>query len=162
MDHGTSPNFLEARCAYQLLDTCVWRHCLLGTSAPPQQGAGLNLERVSEDSEGAGTCITYNANLSLSISQQKQRLPIFQVLPTTCLYSMTPGWPQHRNEILYLLENYRTLVIVGETGSGKTTQVPQVTWVFVYKWQACYIITTTLHLQLNIYVLCGCTKTWQI
>lgn len=80
-----------------------------GTAVPPQQGVGLNLERVSEDSEGAGTCITYNSNLSLSISQQKQRLPIFQ----------------HRNEILYLLERYRTLVIVGETGSGKTTQIPQ-------------------------------------
>ena len=56
---------------------------LLGTAVPPQQGVGLNLERVSEDSEGAGTCITYNSNLSLSISQQKQRLPIFQVMPTT-------------------------------------------------------------------------------
>ena len=56
---------------------------IIGTAAPPQQGVGLNLERVSEDSEGAGTCITYNTNLSLSISQQKQRLPIFQVLPTT-------------------------------------------------------------------------------
>ena len=56
---------------------------LIGTAAPPQQGVGLNLERASEDSEGAGTCITYNTNLSLSISQQKQRLPIFQVMPTT-------------------------------------------------------------------------------
>lgn len=30
---------------------------------------------------------------------------------------------QYRNQILYLVENYRTVVIVGETGSGKTTQV---------------------------------------
>lgn len=32
---------------------------------------------------------------------------------------------QHRSEILYLLENHATTVIVGETGSGKTTQIPQ-------------------------------------
>ena len=30
---------------------------------------------------------------------------------------------QYRNQILYLVESYRTVVIVGETGSGKTTQV---------------------------------------
>ena len=104
---------------------------MLGTAAPPQQGVGLNLERMSEDSEGAGTCITYNSNLSLSISQQKQRLPIFQVLLTTLITCVWLHWRpflQHRNEILYLLEHYQTLVIVGETGSGKTTQVPQVTW----------------------------------
>ena len=33
--------------------------------------------------------------------------------------------PQHRNHILYLLERYQTLVVVGETGSGKSTQIPQ-------------------------------------
>lgn len=31
-----------------------------------------------------------------------------------------------RNNILYAMEKYRTLVIVGETGSGKSTQIPQV------------------------------------
>ena len=30
---------------------------------------------------------------------------------------------QYRNHILYLIENFQTLVLVGETGSGKTTQV---------------------------------------
>lgn len=33
---------------------------------------------------------------------------------------------QLRNHILYLVENYQTLVIVGETGCGKSTQIPQV------------------------------------
>jgi ATP-dependent RNA helicase DDX35 len=28
--------------------------------------------------------------------------------------------------ILYALEKFRTIVIVGETGSGKSTQIPQV------------------------------------
>ena len=33
---------------------------------------------------------------------------------------------QLRNHILYLIENYQTVVIVGETGCGKSTQLPQV------------------------------------
>lgn len=33
---------------------------------------------------------------------------------------------QHRNNILYLVESYQTVIIVGETGCGKTTQIPQV------------------------------------
>lgn len=30
-----------------------------------------------------------------------------------------------RTEILYCVEQHATLIIVGETGSGKTTQIPQ-------------------------------------
>jgi ATP-dependent RNA helicase DDX35 len=32
---------------------------------------------------------------------------------------------QHRDAILYLVETYPVLIVVGETGSGKTTQIPQ-------------------------------------
>lgn len=31
----------------------------------------------------------------------------------------------HRLELLYLVEKHGTTVVVGETGSGKTTQLPQ-------------------------------------
>ena len=41
---------------------------------------------------------------------QRQRLPIFK----------------NKDHIIYLLEKYQTLVLVGETGCGKSTQVPQV------------------------------------
>ncbi|GFU54840.1 probable ATP-dependent RNA helicase DHX35 [Nephila pilipes] len=51
----------------------------------------------------------YNADSSLSYNQQRQRLPIYK----------------YRNHILYLLETYQTVVILGETGCGKSTQIPQ-------------------------------------
>lgn len=52
----------------------------------------------------------YNRHISESIQTQRQKLPIFS----------------NRNNILYLLEKYQTLVLVGETGCGKSTQIPQV------------------------------------
>lgn len=58
----------------------------------------------------SSTTFVYNPNISLSYEQQKQRLPIYKV----------------RNHILYLLEKYQVLILVGETGSGKSTQLPQV------------------------------------
>lgn len=45
-----------------------------------------------------------------SIDKQRQRLPVFK----------------YRTAILYLVETRATTIIVGETGSGKTTQIPQV------------------------------------
>jgi len=45
----------------------------------------------------------------LSIEKQKEKLPIYQ----------------YKKHILYLVETYRTVIIVGETGSGKSTQIPQ-------------------------------------
>uniref|UniRef100_F1KXB2 RNA helicase n=1 Tax=Ascaris suum TaxID=6253 RepID=F1KXB2_ASCSU len=69
-------------------------------------------ERLTESSVevDAGCSIVYNnPYVSLSIQQQRARLPIFK----------------NRNHIIYLLEKYRTLIIVGETGCGKSTQIPQ-------------------------------------
>ena len=47
----------------------------LGAEAP---GSSLQVER-SEGSEGAGTFFKYNPNISLSIKQQRQKLPVFKV-----------------------------------------------------------------------------------
>ncbi|KAF2305204.1 hypothetical protein GH714_003027 [Hevea brasiliensis] len=44
-----------------------------------------------------------------SIEKQRLRLPVYK----------------YRTAILYLVETHATTVIVGETGSGKTTQIPQ-------------------------------------
>lgn len=76
-----------------------------GTDAP---GQAIKEERTTTTEEG-GTTVVYNQNISLSIEQQRQKLPVFKL----------------RNHILYLVENYQTVVIVGETGCGKSTQIPQ-------------------------------------
>ncbi|XP_045474537.1 probable ATP-dependent RNA helicase DHX35 [Harmonia axyridis] len=55
------------------------------------------------------TNFVYNRFVSQSIETQRRRLPIFE----------------NRNHILYLLEKYQTLILVGETGCGKSTQIPQ-------------------------------------
>ncbi|KAG8430381.1 hypothetical protein GDO86_017906 [Hymenochirus boettgeri] len=74
-----------------------------GTEGP---GVGIAEERQSTAEVSS---VIYNPHASLSIEQQRQRLPVFKL----------------RNHILYLVENYQTVVIIGETGSGKSTQIPQ-------------------------------------
>ncbi|XP_053972871.1 probable ATP-dependent RNA helicase DHX35 isoform X2 [Hylaeus anthracinus] len=55
------------------------------------------------------TQFVYNAHHSLALDMQRQRLPTFR----------------YKSHIVYLLEKYQTLVLVGETGCGKSTQLPQ-------------------------------------
>uniref|UniRef100_A0A8C6RH75 DEAH-box helicase 35 n=1 Tax=Nannospalax galili TaxID=1026970 RepID=A0A8C6RH75_NANGA len=76
-----------------------------GTEGPD---VSISEERQSV-AENSGTTIIYNPYAALSIEQQRQKLPVFKL----------------RNHILYLIENYQTVVIVGETGCGKSTQIPQ-------------------------------------
>merc|ERR1719223_824849 len=66
-----------------------------------------NVNLTIDSSEAA--VLTVNRHKHLSLQQQRQLLPI----------------NRYRNEILYALETYRTLVLVGETGCGKSTQIPQ-------------------------------------
>ena len=74
-----------------------------GTDAP-----GSHIEEERKDvADTAVSAVVYNPNASLSIERQRQSLPVF------C----------YRNHILYLVENYRTIVIVGKTGCGKSTQI---------------------------------------
>jgi ATP-dependent RNA helicase DDX35 len=65
---------------------------------------------VDRDNEKeAGESIMAVANQSyryLSIQQQRERLPIFK----------------SRKELLYLVEKYQTVIVVGQTGCGKTTR----------------------------------------
>ncbi|CAG9573050.1 unnamed protein product [Danaus chrysippus] len=60
----------------------------------------------------AKTNFVYNRYHHLPLESQRQKLPVFQ----------------YRNHILYLMEKYQTLILIGETGCGKSTQVPQVSF----------------------------------
>ena len=66
-------------------------------------------DKADVDSHSS-TQFVYNAHHSLALDVQRQKLPIFKL----------------RNHIIYLLEKYQALVLVGETGCGKSTQIPQV------------------------------------
>lgn len=60
------------------------------------------------------TQFVYNANNSLALDLQRKRLPIYKL----------------KNHIIYLLEKFQVLILVGETGCGKSTQIPQVLFIF--------------------------------
>ena len=59
--------------------------------------------------ESKESAFIFNATPSLAIAAQRQRLPI----------------AKNKNHILYLVEKYQVVIIVGETGCGKSTQIPQ-------------------------------------
>ncbi|XP_061976983.1 probable pre-mRNA-splicing factor ATP-dependent RNA helicase DEAH9 isoform X1 [Populus nigra] len=79
---------------------------------------GSEKPRILEDEEGGvvffGPPLSSAASSSsrfgyASIGSQRQRLPVYK----------------YRTAILYLVETHATTIVVGETGSGKTTQIPQ-------------------------------------
>jgi len=91
---------------------------------------GSEKPRILEDEEGGvvffGLPLSSAASSSsrfgyASIGSQRQRLPVYK----------------YRTAILYLVETHATTIIVGETGSGKTTQIPQVYWQFCVKFWKC-------------------------
>uniref|UniRef100_A0A8C5CLJ4 DEAH-box helicase 35 n=1 Tax=Gadus morhua TaxID=8049 RepID=A0A8C5CLJ4_GADMO len=75
---------------------------------PGSEAPGITEERELT-SETTGSPVIFNPHTALSIEKQRQKLPVFK----------------HRNNVLYLVESYQTVIIVGETGCGKTTQIPQ-------------------------------------
>ena len=76
-----------------------------GDRRPAAFGVSFDVDR---DERGAAPPV-YNRNERLAVAEQRRRLPIYV----------------HRTELLYLVEAHATTVVVGETGSGKTTQIPQ-------------------------------------
>ncbi|GAB2231354.1 hypothetical protein Droror1_Dr00010360 [Drosera rotundifolia] len=73
---------------------------------------GTERPRLVDDEEG-GVVFHYSSSSSAfgygGIEKQRQRLPVYK----------------YRDSILYLVETHSVTIIVGETGSGKTTQIPQ-------------------------------------
>ncbi|KAL0011232.1 hypothetical protein SO802_006340 [Lithocarpus litseifolius] len=75
---------------------------------------GTEKPRIVDDEEGGVLFLSTAASSSSgfgygSMEKQRQRLPVYK----------------YRTAILYLVETHATSIIVGETGSGKTTQIPQ-------------------------------------
>lgn len=55
------------------------------------------------------TTFVYNPKNNWSIPAQQKNMPIVK----------------NKDHILYLIEQFQVLVVVGETGCGKSTQIPQ-------------------------------------
>ncbi|XP_008317580.1 probable ATP-dependent RNA helicase DHX35 [Cynoglossus semilaevis] len=91
---------VEAKMAAPLSNMKFWK--------PGAEAPGISEEREL-NTETTGSPIIFNPHTTLSIEKQRQKLPVFK----------------HRNNILFLLESFQTVIIVGETGCGKTTQIPQ-------------------------------------
>ncbi|KAI2507007.1 hypothetical protein MHU86_7392 [Fragilaria crotonensis] len=64
-----------------------------------------------EDGNGESILTPFNFSVA-PLAQQRMLLPIYK----------------HKKQILYALEEYHVVVIVGETGSGKSTQTPAFLW----------------------------------
>lgn len=69
-------------------------------------GVSFNFEDPDDDSPQV---LPFNKHSYLRISEQQERLPIYAF----------------KLDVLYLVERHTTTVVVGETGSGKSTQIPQ-------------------------------------
>ncbi|XP_055813958.1 probable pre-mRNA-splicing factor ATP-dependent RNA helicase DEAH9 isoform X2 [Solanum dulcamara] len=75
---------------------------------------GTERPRLVDDEEGGVLLYPTSSSSSSgfgygSLEKQRQRLPVYK----------------YRTAILYSVETHATTIIVGETGSGKTTQIPQ-------------------------------------
>jgi ATP-dependent RNA helicase DDX35 len=68
-------------------------------------------DNMSATTEGISLSSSFNVNVNANLSLQKQRalLPVMQ----------------HKQEIQFCVSQSRVVIVVGPTGSGKTTQIPQ-------------------------------------
>ncbi|KAF9021693.1 P-loop containing nucleoside triphosphate hydrolase protein [Hymenopellis radicata] len=67
---------------------------------------GSTLDRATATEENVVSASPFS---SLSLSSQRERLPIFK----------------HREKLLYCIDKFGVTIVVGQTGCGKTTQLPQ-------------------------------------
>jgi len=70
-----------------------------------------HLQILKDERDGESATTTFNFS-NAPLTRQRMLLPIYK----------------HKKQILYALEEFHVIVIVGETGSGKSTQVPAYLW----------------------------------
>ena len=86
-------------------------------SAPPGPGrrsraaGSVELERRVEGSEGAGSVLSYNPHMNLTLTQQRQRLPIFKVDHTHLPSFLTSLLPFSYHTHTHAHTHTRTLTI---------------------------------------------------
>ncbi|KAK9705466.1 hypothetical protein RND81_07G059300 [Saponaria officinalis] len=74
------------------------------------RGVGLSAYDMPEwKKEAYGKALTFGQKSKLSIQEQRQSLPIYKL----------------KKELIQAVHEHQVLVVIGETGSGKTTQVTQ-------------------------------------
>lgn len=88
-------------------------------------------ERDAQPTDDNITTFVFNAHHSLAIEAQRERLPI----------------RNYRDEILHCLEQHQILVLVGETGCGKSTQIPQVCNLDYIQYLFIQLIQTLSHMS---------------
>ncbi len=75
----------------------------------PTPNPSTSAFQANDESTSSSSPYVFNFSRS-PLSMQKQTLPI----------------TKHKRQIVYALEHYSIIIIVGETGSGKSTQIPQI------------------------------------
>jgi len=73
------------------------------------RGVGLSAFAMPEWKENSEKTISFGPKSKLSIPEQRQSLPIYKL----------------KNELIQAVHDNQVLVVIGETGSGKTTQLTQ-------------------------------------
>jgi pre-mRNA-splicing factor ATP-dependent RNA helicase DHX16 len=101
-------------------------------STTPQSGAAAVYDYVFDeeaiefvsDERMAGDSTTATATATATATTQPADVPLTPHEQLQAVRRSLPVYP-YRDELLAAVEKYQVLVIVGETGSGKTTQIPQ-------------------------------------
>ncbi|XP_057516708.1 probable pre-mRNA-splicing factor ATP-dependent RNA helicase DEAH2 isoform X2 [Amaranthus tricolor] len=86
--------------------------------------SNLNPGKLSKTNGSSGSIIMNNGTVNPSINRWNGRIytpRFFEILEKR---KSLPVW-QQKEEFLQVLNNNQILILVGETGSGKTTQIPQ-------------------------------------